>query len=110
MTDITTAPDTATAPDTDRAAWHRILQRVGLVYLFSRLCVLVGAAIVAAELRADENIRIWHSHGDVVGGLICQKLHHLVIDTCLHENASGRGAILSSSEKSCDRNSFSRCL
>jgi hypothetical protein len=58
MTDITTAPDTATAPDTDRAAWYRILQRVGLVYLFSRLCVLVGAAIVAAELRADENLRL----------------------------------------------------
>lgn len=52
MTDITSAPDT------DPAGWHRILQRVGLVYLFSRLCVLVGAAIVAAELRADENLRL----------------------------------------------------
>jgi hypothetical protein len=29
-----------------------------LVYLFSRLCVAVGAGIVAAELRADENIRV----------------------------------------------------
>lgn len=54
MTDTTTAP----ALDHDRAAWHRILQKAGLVYLFSRLCVLVGAAIVAAELRADENLRV----------------------------------------------------
>jgi hypothetical protein len=52
MTDITSAPDP------DRAGWHRILQKVGLVYLFSRLCVLVGAAVVAAELRADENLRL----------------------------------------------------
>lgn len=35
--------------------WHRILRKAGLVYLYSRVCVLVGAAIVAAELRADVN-------------------------------------------------------
>ena len=33
--------------------WRRILRRVVLVYLFTRLCVLLGAAIVAAELGAD---------------------------------------------------------
>ncbi|HEY4608821.1 MAG TPA: glycosyltransferase family 39 protein, partial [Ilumatobacteraceae bacterium] len=37
------------------AAWYRILRKAGLVYLFSRLCVLAGAAIVAAELQADIN-------------------------------------------------------
>ncbi|MEO5724002.1 MAG: glycosyltransferase family 39 protein [Ilumatobacteraceae bacterium] len=37
----------------DAGAWRRILQRTGLVYLFSRICVALGAAIVAAELGAD---------------------------------------------------------
>ncbi len=37
------------------ATWHLILRKAGLVYLFSRLCVFAGAAIVAAELRADIN-------------------------------------------------------
>lgn len=34
-------------------AWRGGLRRAGLVYLFSRLCVILGAAIVAAELGAD---------------------------------------------------------
>lgn len=37
------------------SAWRDILLRTGLVYLFSRVCVMVGAGIVAAELRADVN-------------------------------------------------------
>ena len=40
------------------AAWRRILIRTGMVYVFSRVCVVIGAAIVAAELRADENKRL----------------------------------------------------
>ncbi|MEX0846730.1 MAG: mannosyltransferase family protein [Ilumatobacteraceae bacterium] len=57
MTSIT--PDSSDIDARRRSAgWHRILRRVGLVYVFSRLCVLVGAAIVAAELRADENLRL----------------------------------------------------
>jgi hypothetical protein len=44
----------ATVDDTS-ATWYRILRKAGLVYLFSRICVLAGAAIVAAELRADTN-------------------------------------------------------
>lgn len=36
--------------------WKRILQRCGLVYVFSRLCVLLGAGVVAAELRHDVNL------------------------------------------------------
>ncbi len=43
------------AVDDTSATWHRILRKVGLVYIYSRLCVLAGAAIVAAELRADLN-------------------------------------------------------
>ncbi len=43
-------------PQTDTAAWRRVLVKAGLVYLFSRLCVSIGAAIVAAELSADDNI------------------------------------------------------
>ena len=40
------------APGDDQM-WRRILGRIGLVYLFSRLCVVLGGAIVAAELGAD---------------------------------------------------------
>src|SRR6185436_7404032 len=50
----TLGPDIA-ATDNSQAAWYRILRKAGLVYLFSRLCVLSGAAIVAAELQADIN-------------------------------------------------------
>lgn len=53
----TAATDTPTFdPTTETAAWHGVLRKAGLVYLFSRLCVSIGAAIVAAELRADDNI------------------------------------------------------
>ncbi|MGZ4770792.1 MAG: hypothetical protein ACXVLX_19200, partial [Ilumatobacteraceae bacterium] len=41
--------------DESSATWYRILRKVGLVYLYSRVCVVAGAAIVAAELRADVN-------------------------------------------------------
>ena len=43
------------AADDTSAIWNRILRKAGLVYLYSRVCVLAGAAIVAAELRADIN-------------------------------------------------------
>jgi hypothetical protein len=60
-----TAPHVTTPTSTDiptfqpvdeRAAWRTALRKVGLVYLYSRICVSVGAAIVAAELRADDNL------------------------------------------------------
>lgn len=35
--------------------WRSALRHAGLAYLISRLCVAAGAAVVAAELRADEN-------------------------------------------------------
>lgn len=53
MTDPDPAPSTTTA-DT----WRRGLLTAAGAYLFSRLCVIVGAALVAAELRADENYRV----------------------------------------------------
>ena len=43
------------AVDDASATWHRILRKAGLVYIYSRLCVLAGAAIIAAEIRADVN-------------------------------------------------------
>jgi hypothetical protein len=50
----TLGPQTAAADDTS-ATWYRILRKAGLIYVYSRLCVLAGAAIVAAEIRADIN-------------------------------------------------------
>ena len=50
----TLGPQPAPVDDTS-ATWYRILRKVGLVYIFSRLCVLAGAAIVAAELQVDIN-------------------------------------------------------
>lgn len=53
MTD-TTAP----IGNSVASAWRGALRKAGLAYLFSRLCVVIGAAIVAAELKADENVRV----------------------------------------------------
>ncbi|MDO8362726.1 MAG: glycosyltransferase family 39 protein [Actinomycetota bacterium] len=52
------AGDPTFDPGAEASAWRTALRRAGLVYLFSRLCVAIGAAIVAAELRADENLRL----------------------------------------------------
>ena len=35
--------------------WRLALKHAAVAYLVSRLAIMVGAAIVAAELRADEN-------------------------------------------------------
>lgn len=56
MTSATTTDIPSFEPPTETAAWRGILRKAGLVYLYSRLCVIVGAAIVAAELRADANL------------------------------------------------------
>ncbi len=63
MTDTvstTSPPSPASGPASsadhaDDARWRKVLCKAGLVYLFSRVCVVIGAAIVAAELRADAN-------------------------------------------------------
>lgn len=44
----------ATVDGQTEPTWRRRVGRAGLVYLFSRLCVMLGAAIVAAELGADK--------------------------------------------------------
>jgi hypothetical protein len=48
----TLGPELAAVDDTS-AAWQRILRKAGLVYLYSRACVLAGAGIVATELKVD---------------------------------------------------------
>lgn len=56
MSDTSVSAPNVTSP-TDQA-WRTALRKSAVAYLFSRLCVMVGAAIVAAELKADENVRI----------------------------------------------------
>jgi hypothetical protein len=52
-------PPTAAATSAHEApTWRKVLVKIGFIYLFSRLCVIVGAALVAAELKADENARV----------------------------------------------------
>ena len=49
-------PSSGASADGD--AWRGSIRNAAIAYTFSRLCTVVGAAIVAAELRADENKRI----------------------------------------------------
>lgn len=57
MTDTIPVPSTRVyEPQIHEEEWRRVLRTGVLVYLFSRVCVFVGAALVAAELRADANI------------------------------------------------------
>ena len=51
---MTTDISASSQPETNHS-WHSALRHAALAYLFSRLAIMVGAAIVAAELRADEN-------------------------------------------------------
>lgn len=51
-------PGTTSPAVHDPVAWRRALRSGALAYLFSRLCVMVGTALVASELRADENLRL----------------------------------------------------
>jgi Dolichyl-phosphate-mannose-protein mannosyltransferase len=47
---------TATVPTSaDRSSWRSYLQRTAVAYLASRLCVIAGAAIVAAQEVAEAN-------------------------------------------------------
>ena len=43
-------------PATQTDAWKKALRSAGFAYFYSRVCVMIGAALVAAELRADANI------------------------------------------------------
>src|SRR5687768_16665114 len=47
---------TATVPSSvDRSSWRSYLQRSAIAYLVSRVCVIAGAAIVAAQEVAEAN-------------------------------------------------------
>ncbi len=85
LTGSSDAPRAAWRPDLrghrDRAlasTWWRLLRHAFPVYVASRLCVLAGAAVVAAELRVDQNlanetgeiIRADPHGSDVVGSAI----------------------------------------
>ncbi len=43
-------------PETEGTAWRLSLRKGAMAYLYSRVLVAIGAALVAAELRADANI------------------------------------------------------
>ncbi|HNJ98281.1 MAG TPA: glycosyltransferase family 39 protein [Ilumatobacteraceae bacterium] len=68
MTDTPTTTDADPGQHDHGTAWRRAIRRAGLVYLFSRLCTVLGAAIVAAEIRHDEDTRLqdfpWARWGD----------------------------------------------
>lgn len=51
-------PSLSPVGDADPITWRSALRSATIAYLFSRLCVVVGAALVASELRADENLRV----------------------------------------------------
>ena len=55
MPDTASNSSTPIAEGDNASLWRSALKHAGLAYLFSRLAIMVGAAIVAAELRADEN-------------------------------------------------------
>jgi len=48
------SPATTTV-ESERATWNSSVRSAAMAFVLSRIMVLVGAAIVAAELRADEN-------------------------------------------------------
>lgn len=52
MSDVTHTP-----PPVD-TGWRHAMAKAGLVYVFSRICAIAGAAIVAAELRHDDDTRV----------------------------------------------------
>ena len=55
MPDTANNSSTPIAESDNASLWRSALKHAGLAYLFSRLAIMMGAAIVAAELRADEN-------------------------------------------------------
>jgi hypothetical protein len=64
----------ATAPThTDESQWASMLRRTGLAFVLSRLCVLAGAAIVAAQEVAEAN-RLELPRPNNAVGLITQVL------------------------------------
>lgn len=46
---------TITAPSESSLLWRAALRHAALAYVLSRICVIIGAGIVGAEMRADDN-------------------------------------------------------
>ena len=46
---------TITAPSESSLLWRAALRHAALAYVLSRICVVIGAGIVGAEMRADDN-------------------------------------------------------
>lgn len=46
---------TIAAPSESSLLWRTALRHAALAYVLSRICVLIGAGIVGAEMRADDN-------------------------------------------------------
>lgn len=46
---------TITAPSESSLLWRVALRHAALAYVLSRICVVIGAGIVGAEMRADDN-------------------------------------------------------
>jgi Dolichyl-phosphate-mannose-protein mannosyltransferase len=55
MSSTGTFAPTHPAMAADPTVWHSMLRRAGIAYLVSRLCVIAGAAIVAAQEVAESN-------------------------------------------------------
>jgi Mannosyltransferase (PIG-V) len=58
-TELTDASDPTEASMVERvtgATWWRLFRHALPIYILSRICVLAGAAVVAAELRVDANL------------------------------------------------------
>ena len=71
---MSTATGTAELPThTEASPWPSYLKRVSIAYLASRLCVIAGAAIVAAQEVAEAN-RLGEPRPKNAVGLITQVL------------------------------------
>lgn len=55
MNDTVDVTTSSARPPTDPALWRSMVRRAGIAYLITRLCVVAGAAIVAAQEVAEAN-------------------------------------------------------
>ncbi|MEN9507054.1 MAG: hypothetical protein RI958_2980, partial [Actinomycetota bacterium] len=70
---MSTAAATAAAPTAQSSTWSSMLVRVGVAYIVTRLCIIAGAAIVAAQEVAAAN-RLGLARPKNAVGLILQVL------------------------------------
>ena len=92
MPDSTT-PDTAAVLN-QRSLWATALRHAGVAYLISRLCVMVGAAIVAAELAAQINGTNWISANPTHGLLAAASGAQITITAARYGTVSTNGNLV----------------